>query len=210
MTDLVLVRHGETIWHAENRYAGSSDVPLTPRGRLQAEELASWAATAHLAGVWTSTLNRARRTAAPCADAVEARLVVDARLRELDFGVGEGLTRAEMRQRFPEALDAFIADPAAHHLPDGEDPAAAARRFVDCLREIARRHADGRVLVVAHGTIIRLALCRLMGLPLGRYRQVFPIIDNCAVTEIRLDVDRFSLLAFNARLAQQPSPPGGT
>ncbi|NUT12685.1 MAG: histidine phosphatase family protein, partial [Nonomuraea sp.] len=55
MTDLVLVRHGETVWHAENRYAGTSDVDLTERGRDQAAMLAAWAAEAGLAAVWSST-----------------------------------------------------------------------------------------------------------------------------------------------------------
>ncbi|MFG2058457.1 histidine phosphatase family protein [Micromonospora sp. NPDC048930] len=209
MTHLVLVRHGETVWHAENRYAGVSDVPLTPRGHEQAGWLATWAATARLTGVWTSTLSRARLTAQPCADAARVRLVADARLRELDFGAGEGLTRADMGQRFSAALDAFIAEPAVHHLPGGEDPATAADRFLDCLRDITTRDPAGRVLVVAHGTVIRLALCQLMGLRLGRYRQVFPVVDNCAGTEIRLRPDGFSLLTFNARLPHGTPSSGG-
>ena len=65
MTRLVLVRHGETIWHAENRYAGSSDIPLSPRGLEQAEQLAKWASRADLAAIWISPLRRARETAGP-------------------------------------------------------------------------------------------------------------------------------------------------
>ena len=68
MTQFVLVRHGETEWHAENRYAGISDVSLTARGLEQAKQLAAWAGTAGFAAVWTSTLTRAQLTAAPCAD----------------------------------------------------------------------------------------------------------------------------------------------
>src|SRR5690349_21899670 len=130
MTYLVLVRHGETIWHAENRYAGSTDIALTARGTEQAAELAGWAKTARLAEVWASTLSRAQLTAAACAEVSGTPLQVDARLRELDFGDGEGLTAAEMAQRFPDALRAFRVDPVTHHLPGGEDPVAAAQRFV--------------------------------------------------------------------------------
>ena len=71
MTDLVLVRHGETVWHAENRYAGVSDVALTPRGEEQAARLARWARTAGLVAVWSSPLSRARRTAQGCAGAAD-------------------------------------------------------------------------------------------------------------------------------------------
>lgn len=198
MTHLVLVRHGETEWHAENRYAGVSDVPLTDHGVRQAGRLAAWAADAGLAAVWTSTLSRAQLTARGCAQASGAPLHVDARLRELDFGRGEGLTAGEMRDRFPDALRAFHADPVAGHLPGGEDPADAARRFTACLDDIAARHPDDRVLVVAHTTAIRLALCHLLGVPLRDYRRRFPFLRNCALTELRLTGDReVALLEFN-------------
>ena len=159
-------RHGETVWHAENRYAGVSDVALTPRGEEQAAQLAAWTRTAGLVAVWSSPLSRARRTAQGCAMVADLPLDVDARLRELDFGEGEGLTSAEMAERFPDARAAFLADPVAHHLPGGEDPVTAAQRFTDCLQEITEKHPDGRVLVVAHSSAIRLALCRLIGVPL--------------------------------------------
>ena len=197
MTDLVLVRHGQTVWHAENRYAGRSDVALTARGVEQAAQLAVWAQTAGLAAVWSSTLSRARITAAACSEAAGLPLEVDARLCELDFGEGEGLTSAEMTERFPDARAAFLADPVAHHLPGGEDPVAAADRFTEALDEIAEKHPDGRVLVVAHSSAIRLALCRLIGVPLAEYRRLFPTLRNCALTELRLRDGRAALLQFN-------------
>jgi probable phosphoglycerate mutase len=197
MTRVVLVRHGETVWHAENRYAGISDVELTPRGHEQARLLAKWAAEAGLDAVWSSPLTRARLTAEACAGVVGTEVRVDARLSELDFGAADGLTRDEMRTRFPAAVDAFQADPVAHHLPGGEDPAAAARRFTDCLADVSRRWPDGRVLVVAHTTAIRLALCQLLGVPLRRYRRLFPNVLNCALTELRLLDDDVAVLQFN-------------
>jgi broad specificity phosphatase PhoE len=197
VTDLVLVRHGQTVWHAENRYAGRSDVALTPRGVEQAAQLAVWAQTAGLAAVWSSTLSRARITAEACSEAAGLPLEVDARLCELDFGEGEGLTSAEMTERFPDARAAFLADPVTHHLPGGEDPVSAADRFTECLGEIAEKHPDGRVLVVAHSSAIRLALCRLIGVPLAEYRRLFPTLRNCALTELRLRDGRAALLQFN-------------
>ncbi|MEV5707493.1 histidine phosphatase family protein [Actinoallomurus sp. NPDC052274] len=197
MTQFVLVRHGETEWHAENRYAGISDIALTERGLEQAQQLAAWARTAGLVAVWTSTLTRAQLTATACAEAIGVPLNVDERLRELDFGHAEGMTRAEMHERFPEALRAFRADPVADHLPGGEDPTAAVRRFTGCLYDLVDRHPDDRVLVVAHTTAIRLALCELIGVPLRDYRRIFPSVRNCALTEIRLSREAAALLEFN-------------
>jgi broad specificity phosphatase PhoE len=198
MTRLVLVRHGETWSHRENRYAGTSDVELTPHGRDQARALAGWATTAALDGVWASTLSRAKETAQACAAVTGADLVTDGRLTELDFGDAEGMTRQEMDVRFPDAARDFVRDPVRHRLPGGEDPVRAARRFTSCLHDIAERHTTGRVLVVAHSTVIRLALCSLIGVELSRYRWLFPVLGNCALTEIRLDGGDVALLEFNA------------
>lgn len=203
MTHLVLVRHGETVWHAENRYAGVSDISLTARGLRQAGQLAAWAKTAGLSGVWASNLNRAQLTAKACVEISGTPLTIDERLRELDFGDGEGLTAAEMEQQFPEAVHAFRADPVADHLPGGEDPARAAKRFTECLHDIARRHPGGRVLVVAHTTAIRLALCQLIGVPLREYRQLFPFVRNCALTEIRLHDGRVAVIEFNTPIERE-------
>lgn len=200
MTRLLLVRHGETVWHSENRYAGSSDIELTPRGQEQADLLAEWAASAGLRAVWSSPLDRARQTAASCATSAHLPHTVDERLRELDFGAAEGMTAPDMEKTLPEALNAFRQDPVAHHLPGGEDPVAAAERFSDCLEAIRAEHPDGRVLVVAHTTVIRLALCQLMGLPLCNYRRLFPSIGNCGLTEILCSDGNVSLLQFNAPL----------
>jgi broad specificity phosphatase PhoE len=205
VTRLVLVRHGESVWHAENRYAGVSDIELTPLGVRQAARLAEWAASAGLSGVWASTLTRSRLTAAACAEAAGLPLRVDERLRELGFGDGEGLTAAEMAERFPWALAAFHADPVAGHLPGGEDPAAAADRFTAGLYDLAAEYPEGRVLVVAHNTAIRLALCRLIGVPLSEYRRVFPLLRNCALTEISLQDGRAAVLEFNTPLPGAPS-----
>jgi broad specificity phosphatase PhoE len=200
MTQLFLVRHGTTVWHAENRYAGTTDVKLDPAGYAQAERLAAWASKAKLAAVWCSFLSRARETAAPAARAADLELWMDERLREIDFGKIEGKTMAEAEQLFPEETCRFKADPAKHPMPGGEDPHQAARRFVSALHDIAAASPDGRVLVVAHSTVIRLALCSLFGIPLGRYRTVFPVVRNGAVTEIELDDKNAGLLQYNSPL----------
>ncbi|WP_030611783.1 histidine phosphatase family protein [Streptomyces sclerotialus] len=201
MTDFLLVRHGETVWHAENRYAGRTDVALTERGHAQAAELAAWAAGARIDAVVSSPLSRARLTAEPAAHALGLTPRIDERLVEVDFGRGDGLTRTEMREVFPERLDAFLADPVTHHLPGGEDPERAAARAAACLAGLAGELPEGRVLVVAHSTLVRLLLCRELGIPLGTYRTVFPALENGALTELRLRDGQASLLRLNAPCA---------
>ncbi|MEO3762040.1 histidine phosphatase family protein [Streptomyces sp. B8F3] len=216
--NVIFVRHGESVWHGENRYAGATDIDLTDHGRDQAAALADWAAQAGLTAVWSSPMLRCRQTAAGSAARAGLPLHLDERLRELDFGVAEGLTRAEMRERMPEAVASFEADPVASHFPGGEDPAAVVERYLAFLAELRAEHdtgeqgeakqadgkkGDGRILVVAHSTAIRLTLCRLLDLPLRDYRRRFPRLANCALNELVLSDGTPSLLTLN-----RPVTPG--
>lgn len=204
MTSLVyLARHGQTEWHAENRYAGVSDVALTAEGRAQAHRLGAWAAHTALSAVVSSDLTRAVETAAIVAATAGLSHRVDPSLRESDFGSGEGLTRAQMRERFPDALDAFLAAPASTPLPGGETGEHASSRFLTGLRHaIEDEHPP--VLVVAHTTVMRLSLCRLLGIPLDEYRRVFPDLGNATITAVSLasaGEPTGALLRYNAPTA---------
>lgn len=193
-TTLYLARHGQTIWHAENRYAGSSDIALNGTGREQARRLADWASGARVEAVWASPLSRARETAAPAAAALGLPITVDGDLAELDFGTAEGRVLAELP---PAEVAAFRADPVAGAFPGAEPPGKAAARGVGALRRIAGRHRGGRALVVTHNTLLRLMLCELLGIPASRYRAVFPKVGNCALTELRMDGDGTALISYN-------------
>ncbi|MFJ7147687.1 histidine phosphatase family protein [Streptomyces sp. NPDC100445] len=200
-TTLLLCRHGETVWHAENRYAGVSDVALTGTGRAQAEALGRWAAAHPVDAVWTSPLSRATATADPACRTLGVTPHREPDLGECDFGVVEGRTLAEFAAEDPRAAEAFRRDPVAHPFPGAEDPRAAAGRGTAALRRAAAAHPGGRVLVVAHNTLLRLVLCSLLGIPLGEYRRVFPRLRNAAVSEIHVDGDRTALLSLNVPCA---------
>ncbi|WP_354529565.1 histidine phosphatase family protein [Nakamurella sp. UYEF19] len=200
---LWLSRHGQTVWHAENRYAGTSDVDLTDVGREQADTLAHWAGTHRLDAFYSSPVRRALETAAPVASALGMAPTVENDLREVHFGIAEGLTIHEMRGLHPTAAARFESDPIAGSFPQAEAPPEAAARGVSALRAIAARHAGESVLVVAHNTLIRLALCSLLGIPLSHYRQSLPRLDNGALTCIRLGGTAdtgCALLSFNVPL----------
>lgn len=206
-TVVLLVRHGETSYHHENRYCGRTDLPLTGTGRRQAEALAGWAGTAGLDAVYSSTLRRAVDSAAPAARAAGVRPGTDARLVELDFGLAEGLTAAEMTERWPRERAAFVADPVAHPLPGGEDPVAAIQRSRAAVTELVARHPGGRVLVVCHSTLLRLLTLDLTGGDPSRYRQRFPKVGNTsgAVVRHRGPEQDWELLDFNPELAKNAS-----
>jgi broad specificity phosphatase PhoE len=186
MTTLHLVRHGETIWHAENRYTGRSDVSLTERGEEQARRLAKWSVGAGLTGVVSSDLSRSIRTAQPVADATGLALTVEPRLREVDFGDGEGLTSQEMLATFPTSTRRFHSHPATQPLPNAEMGFEACERALPALAQLVETSPDGNLLVVSHSTLIRLVLCWLLGLPIDEYRRLMPKVGNVTRTTIEI------------------------
>ncbi|MFF8692611.1 histidine phosphatase family protein [Streptomyces sp. NPDC015144] len=194
---LLLARHGQTVWHAENRYAGVSDIALTEEGRRQAGRLGAWAARNKVDAVWTSPVGRAVETARPACEALGLTPGRDHDLRECDFGAVEGRTLAEFAVEQPERAREYRADPVAHPFPGAEDPRAAAARGTAALRRIAAAHPGQRVLVVAHNTLLRLVLCELLAIPAGSYRRVLPRLLNAAVSEVRLGPEGAALLSLN-------------
>ena len=196
-TTLLLARHGQTVWHAENRYAGLSDVALTEQGHAQADALARWSTAHRIDAVWTSTMTRAATTAEPTCRALGLTPHRDPALRECDFGVVEGRTLAEFAAENPQRAKAFRTDPVAYPFPEAEDPRTAAARGSKALRRIAAAHQGERVLVVAHNTLLRLVLCSLLSIPLSEYRRVFPRLRNAAITELRVEDGTAALLSLN-------------
>lgn len=197
------VRHGETLSHAEHRYVGSTDVGLTELGIQQGHELAKWAKTANLDKIFTSDLSRATITAHPSVEATGITPVVDPRLREVQFGDGEDMTRAEMREVFPAAVDSWLAAPADRSLPQGESGQSAIKRGLEALEEIVAANPGQRVLIVAHSTLGRLLCCTLLGIDPNLYREVFLRMDNAAINEFHMTPKTggtgiaASLLSFN-------------
>ena len=184
MTTFFLARHGETIWHAEHRYAGNSDVALTRRGLGQAAGLGAWAVDAHLDAIVASPLSRARRSAAPAVDTTGLSLRLDDRLVEIDFGDAEGLTPDEIADRWPGDWAAFREAPATNPLPGGERGRDGIARALPVLDDLVGEFPDGRVLIVAHATLIRLLFCELAGMDPDGYRDLLPVLGNCNLTTI--------------------------
>lgn len=198
MTRLLLARHAETVWHAENRYAGGRSEPeLTEVGVRQAAQLAKAAVAQGVDVVVSSPQLRALTTATPAAEALAVSLVIRPDLREIDFGALEGRTLDEMD---PDAVLRFRDDAAAGAFPGAEPLADAGERCAAALRDLAATY-DGTVLVVAHSSLFRVTLCTLLGLPPGQYRHLFPYLVNAALTEIALPADPArpsALIALNS------------
>ena len=156
MTELLLVRHGETDWNAAGRLQGHTDRPLSDYGRGQARRLAEELAGEELDAIYASDLARACETAEIVAERIHLPVVLDPELREKDWGNWEGLTSTER-------LGVDLV---------GESTESHQKRMLAALGRIAAENPDGRVLVVTHGGSMRRVQTEALGFAL-------PVVENC-------------------------------
>ncbi len=154
MTELILIRHGETPWNRERRMQGQVDTALSDTGRAQAAALASRLAVTDFSALYSSDLARARETARAIADLTGHAIVAEQRLRERAFGIFEGLTYHEIADRYPEAFVRFETRDPDYVVPGGESARAFWARCLECLGEIGERHSGAGVVVVTHGLVL--------------------------------------------------------
>lgn len=186
MTTIVLARHGQTPWHEDNRYTGSSDIDIDDTGQQQAQALARWALRAGITALGCTGLRRSRSTAAAVAEATGLEPTVIHELRELHFGVAEGRSLTDLRRSHPGEAAAFMADPVAQPWPGGDDPAERTNMAMAALRDWAERADGDLLLMVGHNTMIRLMLCYALGIPLEQYRLRLPQFAPGATAAVRL------------------------
>ena len=188
MTVLLLARHGETDWNREKRWQGHADLPLSGHGRKQALDLAERLASCPLAAVYSSDLRRASETASVIAEARGLSVTTMRALREVDVGSWTGLSRSEVKERFPEAYASWRRD-APHPWEGGESYAEMGARVIETLRAIARAHAEDRVLIVAHSGAIRTALARAVGVDYASDREAVPKVSKGSLSAVVVDDD---------------------
>ncbi len=164
----VLLRHGETALTPEKRFSGSggTDPELSAAGLRQAEAVAAaLAARGTIQEIVTSPLTRCRQTAAAVAARPGLGVQIEQGLRETDFGAWEGLTFGEVRERYPEDLDAWLASPKAAPTGGGESFATVARRVGAARDRLTAAHAGRTVLLVTHVTPIKTLVRLALGAP---------------------------------------------
>jgi ribonuclease H / adenosylcobalamin/alpha-ribazole phosphatase len=194
-TVTVLLRHGQTPMSVQKRYSGRSDVPLTDLGVQQAHAAAKRLAAAGVGVIVTSPLMRAARTAEKVAAVTGAPVVTDDGFRETDFGAWEGLTFAEVQERWPAEMREWLADPAVAP-PGGESFAEVSTRVTEALHRVLADRERQRILIVSHVTPIKILIAAaLLAPPAAVYRMH---LDIAALSEIDWYADGPAVLrSFN-------------
>jgi broad specificity phosphatase PhoE len=174
MLRLYFLRHGQTALSRADVFCGRRlDPPLTADGAAMAEAFAAAYRETEWQAIYCSPLQRAVSTAMPLARAAGLTLETREDLAELDYGRWDGKTADDISRTHHVEYERWVADPAWNPPTGGETAVALAQRMTHAVEEIDRAHDDGNVLVVSHKASIRVVLCALLGVDVGRFRYRF-------------------------------------
>lgn len=181
-----IIRHGES---ADNeggdRYSGITESLLTEKGIKQAQVTGRYLQGERIQRIYVSPMKRAITTAREIQAIAGGHLVVDHRLREIDYGEWEGMTRKEVFKKWPKLYTAYKKNPVANTPLGGENPQYVLNRIKDFWTELQTSPATqtlNRIVIVTHNAVSRILLGYLNEIPLENYREMR--IDNCSVSKI--------------------------
>jgi Fructose-2,6-bisphosphatase len=196
MTQILLVRHGQTDWNLEERFRGRFDVPLNEAGRHQAQATGQWIASRwNVSAIYASPLSRAVQTAEAIARWFSLPVTAYPGLIDLDFGDWQGKTPDEVRATWPQIYRAWLENPQSVRIPGGETIDELRSRALKAVQELVARHSKETIVLVAHTDVNRALILEILGLPtnqIWRLRQ-----DNCAINVIQAAGNQFVLVSMN-------------
>jgi probable phosphoglycerate mutase len=168
---LYFLRHGQTACSRDNVFCGSGiDPELTAEGLLMAQAFAAAYRSTQWSAVYTSPLRRTLATAQPLCEALGLGPAVRDELKEIGYGEWEGQTTREVSREFHDDYLRWLADPAWFPPTQGERAVTIAQRGLRVVEEIRQQFTHGNVLIVSHKATIRIILCGLLGIDVGRFR----------------------------------------
>jgi len=165
-TEIILIRHGETVWNSQQRMQGHSNSDLSSVGQAQIQALGQWMKIVPFDHIYSSDSLRAKQTAEAITQFSGHELKIDLRLREKNLGVFEGLTSEEARERHPEVFRLFKTAGSKYVIDEGESTQQLQDRALEIVDEIRIKHPEEHVLLVTHGGFIRVVMKHSLGLSL--------------------------------------------
>ena len=208
-TRILLSRHGETTANVDRIFSGHTDVALTPLGRRQARALGRRLKHEPLTAAYASDLARAQQTAELALRGRGVAVRTDPALREFHFGEWEGMAFREIRERYPNEWQRFLAIDETFCAPGGEPISAIRDRATEALSRIVGAHKNETVLVVTHGATLQTIFADILGIGAGAMFRI--ATGNCGLSIVEFHDSRPLVRLVNdeshlARLPNQQPP----
>lgn len=156
-----VIRHGQTDWNMLGRWQGFEQISLNNEGLNQAQALANYLQTQPITAIYTSDLSRALQTATALSEALKITPQIDPRWRERNLGIFQGMTRAEIYEKFPEEMNAMQTDRYNYIIPNGESQKDVQKRAYEAWEQVIRHAPGPEAAIISHGGTIKTLLLKL-------------------------------------------------
>ncbi len=195
MTRLFIIRHGETLWNREKRAQGAKDIALTDNGKLQGEYLAKRLVKEKIDYIYSSDLSRAYETAKLLADKFNKPVLAIPELREMNFGLWEGLTMNDIQLKFQDHFNSWRSSPHKAQIPEAETLLQVQERALKAVFNIIDKHPNKSIAMVSHGVTIKTIILGLLDIDLSNYRKIRQ--DNTGINIIDFKENQWVLVQLN-------------
>jgi broad specificity phosphatase PhoE len=195
MTDIILVRHGETEYNASETFRGRVDVPLNDTGHKQAGLLGEYLAAEKIDAIYSSPLMRAVETAEAIAVPQKLKVNVNENLNDIDCGAWQGLTLREVRERYGAVYRDWAEKPGQVKIPGGESLEDVRKRAMPFVQDAAWRCGEGKIVLVSHRAVNKVLICALLGLD-NSFFWSFKL-DTASITRFSFDGNKAVLTSHN-------------
>jgi len=194
MTEIILVRHGETEWNVKEVFRGRIDIELNETGRKQAELLAEYLSKIRIEAIYSSSLKRALKTAGMIARYHKLDVEIADGLIDFNYGKWQGLPHQEVKDKYSQLYTEWINSPERVKMPGGESLDDVKERAIAVVTDAVSKH-KGSVVLISHRVVNKVLVCALLGLDNSHFWNIRQ--DNCGMTTFTYEKGRFILTEHN-------------
>jgi len=195
MTEIIMIRHGETDWNREQVFRGRTDVALNDVGLAQARAVQESLKDSTIDGMYSSPLCRAFETARIVGEKRNVAVKDEEGVIDIDFGTWQGLSHQKVKEEYTDLYETWIAQPQLVTFPEGESLADVQKRSIDALERIVKNNPGKTIALVSHRVVLKVLLCTILGLELSRFWYIRQ--DTCALNRAECKDGNYFLTLLN-------------
>lgn len=195
MAHVILIRHGETDWNAQQIFRGRVDIPLNESGLAQARAVRESLKDREIDRIYSSPLSRAFETARILGENRNLKIETEEAFIDIDFGRWQGLSHKKVREVHKDLYEMWLSNPQTVTFPEGESLEAVRTRSEKALEELVKNHPGETLAIVSHRVLNKVLLCAVLGVELSHFWYIRQ--DTCAINVFEYKDGAFYLTLLN-------------
>lgn len=202
MTKIYLIRHGQSQWNILSKVQGQKDASLTDLGKEQARKLGKRLIDENIDIIYSSDLSRALETAKIISSIIDKPIIESKEIREINFGLWEGLTMEEIQNKYKEEYLTWMKEPEKFILEGAETLEALKNRVMKFVEKIIIENKDKNIALVSHSASLKVIILNLLGIGNAFYKNISLKNVSLSIIECRKYNNVLTLLNDTSHLKE--------